>query len=207
MKKNFVLILLGFHLSAFSQIKDTLLVTKLKDAEWVKTYANSTKFKSIKFEDGSVLHIGDMMAFGRPSSYNQSYRQSNDIFGNTGQSVNNFSYIMLGRMIDVIVTGIKYLPETFKGKNAEIVEIKFIKNTKKAIIGDVILIFQNPWMDITVLNLDAALKFGELINPKAAITSDQALAELQKAKIKLDLGVITQEEYETIKKDLMKIIK
>jgi len=30
---------------------------------------------------------------------------------------------------------------------------------------------------------------------------------LQKAKTKLDLGVITQEEYENIKKELMKIIK
>jgi hypothetical protein len=39
------------------------------------------------------------------------------------------------------------------------------------------------------------------------MTSDEALAELKKAKEKLDLEIITQEEYDKIKADMMKFIK
>jgi hypothetical protein len=39
------------------------------------------------------------------------------------------------------------------------------------------------------------------------MTSDDALAELKKAKDKLDLGLITQEKYDEIKAELVKYIK
>lgn len=39
------------------------------------------------------------------------------------------------------------------------------------------------------------------------MTSDEALAELKKAKDKLDLGLISQEQYDQIKADLTKYIK
>ena len=38
-------------------------------------------------------------------------------------------------------------------------------------------------------------------------TSDEALAELEKAKDKLDLGLITQEKYDKIKAELVPLIK
>ena len=39
------------------------------------------------------------------------------------------------------------------------------------------------------------------------MTSDEALAELKKAKDKMDLGLISKEEYETKKSELVKFIK
>lgn len=39
------------------------------------------------------------------------------------------------------------------------------------------------------------------------MTSDEALAELKKTKDKLDLGIITQEQYDTKKSELLKYIK
>ena len=207
MKKIIILVLLGFSISSSAQLADTLFVSKLNDAEWVKSIPNSTKFKYLKFADGSTLQIGDKMILGNPSGTNTSNQQTAGVFGSTNHTVNNFTYIMLGRMGSAILSGITYLPEVFKGKDVEIEDIKFAKNGKKATTAGVMIIFNNPGMDITVLNLDAALQYGELINPKAAMTSDQALAELQKAKTKLDLGVITQEEYDKIKTELVKIIK
>lgn len=38
-------------------------------------------------------------------------------------------------------------------------------------------------------------------------TSDEALAELKKAKDKLDLGLISQEEYDKVKAELVPFIK
>lgn len=39
------------------------------------------------------------------------------------------------------------------------------------------------------------------------LSSDDALAQLKKGKDKLDLGLITQEEYDKLKADLTKYIK
>jgi hypothetical protein len=39
------------------------------------------------------------------------------------------------------------------------------------------------------------------------VSSDDALAQLKKAKDKLDLGLITQEEYDKLKAELTKYIK
>ena len=58
-----------------------------------------------------------------------------------------------------------------------------------------------------MLDLKFALQFGELINPKAAMTSDQALSELKRAKDKLDLGLITQEHFDSLRTVLSKYIR
>lgn len=207
MKKIIFFILFGFSTTIYAQLADTLFVSKLNDAEWVKTIPNSTKFKVLKFADNSVIQLGEKMTIGKPSGTNLSNQQTTGLFSSTSQVANNFSYLMLGRMGNAILSGVTYLPETFKGNEVEIEDIKFTKSGKKATSAGVMLIFNNPAMDITVLNLEFALKYGELINPKATITSDQALTELKKAKDKLDLGLITQEQFEILKSELSKYIK
>ena len=47
----------------------------------------------------------------------------------------------------------------------------------------------------------------EVINPNAPMTSNEALEELKRAKSKLDLGLITEEEFNKIRKKLAKLIK
>ncbi len=206
--KTFILtFLLGFSITAQAQLTDTLFVSKLNDAEWVKSILNSTKFKHIKFTDESILKIGDKMKIGKPSGTNITNEKSTGFLDSTNQTTNNFSYLMLGRMGSAFLSGITYLPEIFKGREVEIEDIKFIKNGKKAKNAGVVIIFNNPVMDITVLNLDFALQYGELINPKATMTSDQALAELKKGKEKLELGLITQEDFDKLKVELIKYIK
>lgn len=56
-----------------------------------------------------------------------------------------------------------------------------------------------------VNNFEGALSNGEI--KSNIMTSDQALAELKKWKSKLDLEIITQEEYDAKKKELMTFIK
>ena len=55
------------------------------------------------------------------------------------------------------------------------------------------------------IQFENALTTGEIKG--SGMTSDDALAELKKAKDKLDLGLITQEQYDQIKSDLTKFIK
>jgi hypothetical protein len=60
-------------------------------------------------------------------------------------------------------------------------------------------------VDNLFIGLDAALETGEIVSNK--MTSDKAIQELQKAKQKLDLELITQEEYDKIKEEYSKYIK
>lgn len=206
--KNFIL---GFFLvlsvSVYSQEQDTLFMSKLMDKDWTADFSAQTQFKFIKFEDGSVLGIGDKMRFGSPSGTNQTNSTQTGLFSSSTSRINNFTYIMLGRMGAAVMGGVTYLPETFKGREAEIENIKLYKSKKEGKPHGASIIFNNPGMDITVLDLPFALQYGELINPKASMTSEQALAELKKAKDKLDLGLITQQQFDSLKVVLSKIIK
>lgn len=206
--KNFIL---GFFLvlsvSVYSQEQDTLFMSKLMDKDWTADFSAQTQFKFIKFEDGSVLGIGDKMRFGSPSGTNQTNSTQTGLFSSSTSRTNNFTYIMLGRMGAAVMGGVTYLPETFKGREAEIENIKLYKSKKEGKPHGASIIFNNPGMDITVLDLPFALQYGELINPKASMTSEQALAELKKAKDKLDLGLITQQQFDSLKVVLSKIIK
>jgi hypothetical protein len=207
MKKILTLILTICSTMAIGQSTDTLFVSKLADMQWTKNYSNSSQFKFIKFTDGSVLGVGDKMKFGAPSGTNQSSTQQTGLFSSSATRTNNFTYIMLGRMGMAAMSGITYLPESFKGREAQIENIKMYRSKKSDVPSQASIIFQNPGMDITVLDLKFALEYGELINPKAAMTSDQALAELKKAKDKLDLGLITQQHFDSLRTVLSKYIK
>lgn len=61
-------------------------------------------------------------------------------------------------------------------------------------------------MALSIVNFEEAFKTGEIILPNY-LTSDEALTSLKKAKDKLDLGLISQAEYDKIKADLSKFIK
>jgi hypothetical protein len=200
---SFILLLI----SAYSQDQDTLFMTKLMDKDWTADFSAQTQFKYIKFVDGSVLGIGDKMKFGSPSGTNQSTTTQPGLFSSSTSRTNNFTYIMLGRMGAALMGGVTYLPETFKGRDAEIENIKLYKSKKEGKPHGASIIFDNPGMDISVLDLSFALQYGELVNPKASMTSDQALAELKKAKDKLDLGLITQQQFDSLKLVLIKIIQ
>ena len=53
---------------------------------------------------------------------------------------------------------------------------------------------------------DASLDNGELINPNAPLTREEAIAKLKEAKDLMDLGMMSQEEFETLRKELTPII-
>ncbi len=206
MKKLLTLILTIISTAAIGQLTDTLFVSKLADMQWTKNYSNSTQFGFIKFTDGSVLGVGDKMKFGAPSGTNHSSTQQTGLFSGSTTQTNIFTYIMLGRIAAAIMGGITYLPESFKGREAQIENIKMFRSKKSNVPSAGSIIFQNPGMDVTVLDLKFAMEYGELVNPKAAMTSDQALAELKKAKDKLDLGLITQQYFDSLRTVLSKHI-
>lgn len=55
------------------------------------------------------------------------------------------------------------------------------------------------------VNIEKAIEVGEVVT--SGYTSEKALDELKRAKDKLDLGLITQEEFDRLKAELAPYIK
>lgn len=133
--------------------------------------------------DGAVYKIGDAVTIGFPSSNK------------------TFAFIQEG---DGILIPITNLNASVSGQRTVIkkITVSGTKRTGKAVgfrtkgkigISNYFIQFEN------------ALATGEVKG--FGMTSDDALAELKRNKDKLDLGLITQEEYDKLKADLVKYIK
>jgi hypothetical protein len=145
--------------------------------------AERSEYTSYIGSDGGVYKIGDRIKIGVPSSNK------------------TFAFIWMG---DGILTPLQPLPAAQSGTETEIKKI-FISGNKrtgysvsmrtKGVIG---------LLNYTI-QFENAMSTGEIKG--TGMTSDEALAELKKAKDKLDLGLITQEEYEKKKAELTPFIK
>jgi hypothetical protein len=206
MKHLLFLLVTILSIEVNAQESDTLYMSRLEDTEWSRDFSNQKQFQFIKFTDGSVLGIGDKMIFGNASGTNQSTSTQTGLFSSSTTRNNTYSYIMVGRMAAAMMSGVVLLPDGWKGRDAEIENIKLYKSKKEGKPSVASIIFQNKGADFTVLDLKFAMQYGEVINPKAAMTSDQALAELKKAKDKLDLGLISQKDFDSLKTILAPII-
>lgn len=99
--------------------------------------------------------------------------------------------------------GIAYYPLPNIASNSQVV-IKKINITMKTVLVNTTKP-QAFVYGLAVINFESAIKNGEIISK--IMSSDQALAELKKWKDKLDLGLITEEEYNKKKEGLSKYIK
>lgn len=145
--------------------------------------AKKGEYTSYLASDGAVYKIGDRLKIGVPSSNK------------------TFAYIMEG---DGVVIPIKNLTAASSGQETEIKKVWVVGNQRagfsvslrtKGITG----------LSNYTIQLENALATGEVKG--FGMTSDQALIELKKAKDKLDLGLISQEDYDKIKAELSKYIK
>jgi len=145
--------------------------------------ASRGEFTSYIASDGAVYKIGDRIKIGVPSS-NQT-----------------FAFITEG---DGFLLPITNLTAASSGQETEIKKIWVVGNKRvgysvsfrtKGIIG----------LSNYTIQFENALSTREVKG--FGMTSDDALAELKKAKDKLDLGLITQEKYDEIKAELVKYIK
>jgi hypothetical protein len=141
------------------------------------------QFESYVSKDGSVYKVGDKIQFGNPSGTNGKFMtlQKMDIAGTV--------YIVGAEVINT---------------SAEIKKIRIIGTSRAGYKAQ----FQTKGMtgiDNYFLYLEDAIQVGEV--ESFGMTSDEALTALKKAKDKLDLGLITQEEYDKIKAELTPFIK
>lgn len=161
----------------------TALSQEVKYEDIQKGLITKGQYESYVAKDASVYKVGDKIQFGNPSGTNGKFVtiQKVDIAGTV--------YIVGAEAINT---------------SAEIKKIR-VGGTSRAGYK---VSFQTKGMtgvDNYFLNIEDAILVGEI--KSFGMTSDEALSALKKAKDKLDLGLITQDEYDKIKAELTPFIK
>jgi hypothetical protein len=181
MKNQIFISLLFLNTICFSQNQ----LTHKEVSELQSRPLSERDLDAYESKDGYIYKVGDKVKIGTPSAGRY------------------YSYLFTG---DGIITPIVAANSMSAGHDAEIKKITisgtkrtgfYISLKMKGMIG-----FGDGYM---VTNFETALSTGEIVG--SGMTSDEALAELKKAKDKLDLGLITQEEYDKIKAELVPFIK
>jgi hypothetical protein len=172
-----------FHSTCYSQgirYSDIAAITK-------RSY---DRFESYEASDGQIYKVGDKITIGLPSSTNRV-----------------FSFIWFApTALDVLAeVPMSYANVTSSGDLTEIKRIYLVGTKRAGFNVEMVTKGFNILSNNYTIMFENALKSGEIKG--SGMTSDQALLELKKAKEKLELGIITQEQYDIIKTDLLKYIK
>jgi hypothetical protein len=162
------------------------------------------KFKSILFVDksitlknGSKFSIGDEVKFGNSSS----------------KLINSYEHIYQGKMLNLAsaMMGTKVIrlrQEITSTAKWFITEIRLTRT-----MGNIEVYFEANAKGLkgigNIKNLnfsEFAISTGEVINPNAPLTREQAIAKLKEQKDLLDLGMVSQEDFDKLRKELTPII-
>lgn len=155
-----------------------------KDVDEAKNGKVRGTYEEYISQDGTIFKIGDVIKIGRPST-------KDGMFTNITQG-------------DGIITALERLSESASGSETEIIRLKVLGNK----ITGYQMYFRTKGVDgITnyTVYIEPALSTGEIGG--YGITSQKALEDLKKAKEQLDLELITQVEYDSIKNTLKKYIE
>ena len=145
--------------------------------------ATRGEYTSYVASNGAVYNVGDKVKIGIAS-------------GNT-----QFIFITQG---DGILLPVSYLPASLSGTETDILKIWVVGNKRTGYSVNFKVKGITALANYTI-QFENAFAKGEIKG--FGKSSDEALAELKKAKDKLDLGLINQDEYDKIKSELVQYIK
>lgn len=156
--------------------------------------------------DKNSYKVGDTLILGNPNGESK-FRLSRKA---------NYEYIFYGKPAGVLLKGIRYVEEDYKGYKVVIEKIQFNKGTFG--LENYVFFYVKPLPNtkftlidryVTITMVDNAITRGEIIPSKVSrpLTREEAIIYLKKKKEELDLGIISQEEFDKIKEQFIPIIK
>ncbi|NQW34974.1 MAG: hypothetical protein HQ470_04125 [Methylophilales bacterium] len=150
---------------------------------------SGVQYESYHASDGQIYKVGDKITIGVPSTNKE------------------FSFIWTAQtLLDVLAEVPSYYATvSSSGDLSEIKRIYLVGTKRAGFSVEMITKGFNLLSNNYTISFENALKSGEIKG--SGMSSDEALMELKKAKEKLELGIITQEQYDAIKTDLIKFIK
>ncbi len=189
-----------------------------QDPSVFESISNSTKLSKYTSMDGSELSLGDTLILGNPAGNTGETRVA--LGKLTTKTASSFTTIILGRpggfgnvMSAMNGDDINTAGPDMIGQVVKIVEMTtYHRGSRKKPLAISIILGEpngrafgiNKYLSLTDYENSALL--GEIKSKNTPMTSDEALAELKKAKDKLDLELISLEEYNKTKEKLKKFI-
>ena len=162
-----------------------------------KIYKSKIEAQSVKFRDGSIIKLGDTLTVGYSAN-----KTSNTY---TTLRVGRFSMGMALAGETPVMYGL-----TIKGSKVVIDKIRIWRGAGRiSIIADLkqLEVGKAMFTYVGCMNFELAVKEGEIINPNAPMTRQQAIDKLKEAKELLDLDMMSKEDYDAIRQEVMPIIK
>lgn len=190
-------LIIGLIALAASCFGQSITFAQAENLEYAKLLSNNTEFQSYQSQDGSLIKIGDTLMIGVPSTKS-----------------NSFSHIYMGKVtlgsalfVTPVALGMTYQKEKVVVDKITCMHAKMSKNSPLKIS---VFVSNSAYASIaknrTILDYEKAFVIGEIINPKAMLTREQAIAKLKETKDLLDLGMINQSKFDSVKNELTPII-
>ena len=225
MKKIFIIILVFNTFSIFSQNKfiASMSFEQSQDIDYFIKVKNNTKLGEYITASGNSVKVGDTLIIGNPTS---SYSTSNTVGGGTNigygrtktRYAKEFEFVQLGRPagLGAIMSGSEKPAMAGINLSQEVVLVKemktYHKGSKKKPLYVVIVLGEingrafglNKYL--SVMNTELAIESGEILLKNRKMTREEAIAKLREAKELLDLEMMSQEDYDALKKELSPII-
>ena len=224
MKKIFITILAFSSFTLFSQKKyiESMSFEQSQDIDFFINVKNNTKLGEYITASGNSVKLGDTLIIGNPTSSSatsSTYGGGNKIaYGRTKTRFNKeFEFVQLGRPagFGVVMSG-QDTPMAGINLSKEVVLVKemktYHKGSKKKPLNVQIILGEingrafgiNKYL--SVMNTELAIESGEIFLKNRKMTRDEAIAKLKEAKELLDLEMMSQEDYDALRKELSPII-
>jgi hypothetical protein len=156
--------------------------------------------------DRNTYKVGDTLVLGIPTGEGQS----------AFSKKRNYEYVFYGKPTGVLLKGIRYVEEQYENYKLTIEKIQFCAGSLG--LENYVYFFVKPLPNtdftlldnyITVTMVDNALTKGEIIplHLSRPLTRDEAVKLLKEKREELELEIITEEEFNKIKEELMPVIR
>ncbi len=193
--KNLILSLFLFANVCYGQ---TLTYDQTQDINVASNYSNGDTLSIYTLKDGSEIKLGSELKFGSPLNTNRLFSRL------------YFGEYSLGKAL--LLGAPQQLGDVYTGEKVIVTAIKVYhtKLTKNSAL-QIMLFVQNPTAPAlarnrTIADLEMAIETKEVINPNAAMSREQAIIKLKEAKDLVDLGMMSQVEFDELKGKLTPII-
>ena len=214
MKKLLLLLFVStlFQVNAQKKLKetDTINLNTVTVEQLKKKFKNGFETQVLILEDGTVVQKGSDLIVGVPS--NKMNVNTNVYNGQkAGPTTIDFTYLMIGRYSTMAVLSAVYFGSNFSDTEIVVEKIKIYRTGKT--IGAIVDFTKKDGTNTamgkygSILGLTTALNKGEIINPNRPMNRQEAIAKLKEAKDLLELEMMSQDEYDTLKAELAPIIK
>ena len=219
-----VLTFFSFNIYCQNKFIETMNFEQSQNIDYFIKVKNNTKLGEYITASGNSVKVGDTLIIGNPTS---SYSTSNTV-GGSGSKIGygrtktrfgkEFEFVQLGRPagLGAIMSGSEKPAMAGINLSKEIVLVKEMKTyhrgSKKKPLYVVIVLGEingrafglNKYL--SVMNTELAIESGEILLKNRKMTREEAIAKLREAKELLDLEMMSQEDYDALRKELSPII-